>query len=350
MAGGSGERFWPASRASMPKQLLNLGDPNRSLLQEAVARVEPLVGKGNVSVLIGKPIEATVRASGVVPEANVIVEPAKRNTLGCLCWHAAHLLAEGRADATLAILTADHKIAPEEAFCASLATAFEAAEATGSLVTLGIRPTRPETGYGYIEVADGSSPSGVAYPVAAFREKPDLATAETYVAGGKHFWNSGMFVWTLAAFLRELEAVQPDAFAKTHRIAEYLALGSPAEAADVFEQLPSISIDFALMEHAKKVMVVPASFTWDDVGSWDALTRTLPNDASGNAIVGDALIADSNDCIVYNGASDQVVGLVGCEGLVVSVMGDAVLVCPKDRAQEVRKLVEALKAKGDPRV
>lgn len=334
----------------MPKQLLNLGDPDRSLLQEAVERVEPLVGKGNVSVLIGKPIETTVRESEVVPPANVVVEPAKRNTLGCLCWHAALLLSQRQQDATLAILTADHKIAPEEAFRASLLTAFEAAEATGSLVTLGIQPTRPETGYGYIEVAQEARGRCDAVPVLAFREKPGQATAEKYLADGVHFWNSGMFVWTLRAFLHELESARPEAYAKLMLIAECLGAGDQAGAEAAFEGLPSISIDFALMEHAKKVMVVPAQFSWDDVGSWDALTRTLPNDDGGNAVVGEAILADSSHCVVYNGSSDQVVGLAGCEGLVVSVVDDAILVCPKDRAQDVRKLVDALKARGDTRI
>lgn len=343
MAGGSGERFWPLSRRSRPKQLLRLTHPSQTLLEEAVRRVEPLVGAEGAYVITGRHLHAPIEAAGVVPAGHVWAEPLKRNTLGALCWVAARLLAYGDRDSTLAILTADHKIADPEAFRATVAVALRAAEATGGLVTCGISPTRPETGYGYIEV-DRSAPTDGAWRSLGFREKPDAPTAQEFLSSGRFLWNSGMFFWTLEAFLRELKAAQPSAHAATEAIANALRSGDEGRAEQEFAGLPDISIDFALMERAERVFVVEAGFGWDDVGAWDALTRSLENDARGNVASGEVLLVDTGGSVAVNERDGALLALVGVEGLVVVQTEDATLVCPAEQSQRVKEIVDRLKA------
>lgn len=349
MAGGSGERFWPVSRTNKPKQLLRLTDPDRTLLAESVDRVAPLVGRDAVYALVGTPIAQEVRLSGAIEPTNVVIEPAKRNTLGCLCWFAANLLAKGQDETSMAILTADHKIGDEAVFRRNLETAFECAEQTEGLATFGILPSRAETGYGYIETSDEAVP-GVAQIAHAFREKPDAITAAEYVASGRFLWNSGMFIWTLQSFLRELQAAQPEASRLTLEIADALRSGNEATAATLFDSMPSISVDYALMERASKVYVIPGEFPWDDVGAWDAVLRTLPLDERGNAAVGDVLLEGARDCVIYNGGNNMTVAVLGMQDVVVVAADDAVLVCPVDRAQEIRNIVARLKEREDPRL
>jgi len=355
MAGGSGERFWPVSRKTRPKQLLRLTSPDRTLLQEAVARITPLIPPEDVFIITGKHLVEPIRASNPgVPVENVVAEPCKRNTAGCLIYAAAYLQKRyGLApdDIVLAVLTADHQIADADGFRQTVSRALETAEQHEALVTIGVRPVRPETGYGYIEPAEEDASVATASKplrVKRFHEKPNPAVAERYFREGRFFWNSGMFFWRLSVFLRELEHASPE----MHRIAVdlYQALANEGEAAAaaVFERLPDISIDYALMEKARQVMVVPAAFPWDDIGAWDALDRTFRHDDAGNVAVGAPVLIDTRDSIVYNdeGPDGMAVGVIGLEGVVVAVAGDAVLVMPKDRAQDVRKIVAALKERG----
>lgn len=343
MAGGAGERFWPVSRLSRPKQLLRLSRPDLSLLEEAVARVEPLFGKNRVYIATGKSVELPIRESGAVAPENVWVEPLRRNTLGCLCWAAANLKAVHRENVGMAILTADHLIAPEEPFRECIRLALATAEETGALVTIGIAPTRPETGFGYIELDVATqSPKGVS-EAKSFREKPDAATAQGFVEAGNFLWNSGMFFWTVDDFLRELAAAQPEAHAATLRIAEALRGQDPESAERHFADLPNVSIDFALMEKASKVAVVTSRFEWDDVGSWDALDRAFSADKEGNVTYGDSLLIDAKGCIVYNDSSRGLATALGVENLLIVVTDDSVMVCPKSDAQRVKEIVQALK-------
>jgi mannose-1-phosphate guanylyltransferase len=258
----------------------------------------------------------------------------------------------------MAVVTADHQVGAPERFRQALAAAFEAAEAEPVLVTIGVRPTRPETGYGYIEVAAGAEPvhrSSAGVPVLAvtrFHEKPGRDAAEAYVASGRFLWNSGMFFWRVSTFLAELEQANPRLASGATALLAALRAGDTAGAEAVFQGFEDISIDYALMEHARRVLVVPADFPWDDVGAWDALERTLPRDAAGNVAVGDPLLLDSNGCVVYNapGAERVAVAVIGAQELVVVVAEDAVLVVPKTRAQDVRRIVTALKARGAAQV
>lgn len=357
MAGGSGERFWPLSRFHHPKQLLHLSSETQNMLEEAVSRIAPLIPAEHVYIATARHLQEAIRkAERVLPPENILAEPCKRNTAGCLVYVAAQLLArygEGR-QVTMAVLTADHLISDADGFRETVSVALNAAEQQEALVTLGIKPTRPETGYGYIEA--GTAPEGAAplaaLPVAAFREKPGQADAEAFVASGRFYWNSGMFFWRLDVFLRELSLAQPVMAEHLLAMAKALRQHDEATSTQHFEALESISIDYALMEKAQRVLVVPAAFPWDDVGAWTALDRTREHDAAGNVAIGDPLLEDCENCIVYNapGADAMAVGVVGMQDVIVVTAADAVLVLPKDRAQEVKRIVEALKARGSGQV
>lgn len=334
MAGGSGERFWPVSRAGRPKQLLTLTHPSKNLLQQAVERVEAVVDQ--VWVATSLPLLEPIRFSALVPPAQVLGEPARRNTLGGLVWVVANLVArfpENWTTISLAVVTADHDIGDTERFQAVVTEALDLAESTGGLVTIGIKPTRADTGFGYIET-EGEGP-GRAH---AFKEKPGPATAQSYFESGRYLWNSGMFFWTLEAFVRELTVAQPTAAEILQEIAAALAADSQEEAAIAFEKLTSISVDYALMEQSTNVYVVPGDFPWDDVGSWDALERSFPQDESGNTIIGEAQVLSSRGTIVFNEDSSKKVGILGVDDLVVVVTHDSVLVCPKENVQQVRQI------------
>ncbi|MHB8636264.1 MAG: mannose-1-phosphate guanylyltransferase [Fimbriimonadaceae bacterium] len=344
MAGGSGERFWPLSRPDRPKQLLRLSNPTATMLEEAVERITPLCGATHVYVSTSAKLAPHIVAAGVIPASQVLAEPIKRNTLGALVWSTAALFAQGCGPETsVAILTADHRIAPPAAFRACVEDALAIAETEGGLVTIGIRPDRPETGYGYIE-ADLTAPRGAGFAALSFREKPDLATAEAFLAAGSFLWNSGMFFFTLREFVKALEETQPEVRVALDRIAECLGTGDDNAAERHFEKIKSESIDYAVMERAQKVSVVPSRFDWDDLGAWDALERSMPLDAAGNVSEGAAILIDSEGNVVYNDDPSKTVAILGMRDVIVVSTKDAVLVCPKSHAQRVKEIVQALAA------
>ncbi|MFO7157034.1 MAG: mannose-1-phosphate guanylyltransferase [Pseudomonadota bacterium] len=342
LAGGSGTRFWPLSRKSRPKQFLSL--TGRPLVVETVARLEGLCDPADVTVICG---EAHAEVLGkLLPEhrEGILVEPAARGTAPAIGLAA--LLAQARdPEGILVVLPSDHAIADVRAFRAAIRHAAGLA-AEGALVTLGIRPTRPETGFGYIEVGEAIPGRAPARRARAFVEKPDLPTAERYLAGGAHLWNAGIFVFRADRILEELAAHAPD----VHRVLEALrpALGTaefPEALRAHFPRSPSISIDHAVMEKSRSIAVIPCEFGWSDLGTVAALSELFPADASGNALRGEALAIDSSRNVVW-ARPGKAVALVGCEDLVVIDTEDALLVCHRDRAQEVRRVVEALERKG----
>ncbi len=353
MAGGSGERFWPASRQKRPKQLLRLTDPDRTLLAEAVERIRPLVPADDVIIATNQLLQEVIRQGlPEVPPANVLAEPDRRNTAGCLTFAAAHLAARESdpAQVSVAVLTADHAIGDPERFRDLVDTALERAETHAELVTMGIRPTRPETGYGYIEV-EGAPVIGRVQAVTAFHEKPDRPTAERFVAEG-HLWNSGMFFYRLDVFASALRAHLPahadswEAMTDTWRQA-LAGKVSEDQLGPSFMAMPNVSIDVGVFEKAANVSVLPADFPWDDVGAWDALARVRATDPQGNVTTGRPVVIDSHRCVVYDELSDgRVVAVLGAKDLVVVATDDAILVCPKDQAQQVRAVVEHLKEKN----
>ncbi len=335
IAGGRGTRFWPRSRAHLPKQCLSL-DGGRTLIQRTVDRIAPLVPPENVWVITGQSMADTIRAQlPAVPTANVLVEPIGRNTAPCVAWGTRVVQQQAGDDAVVFVLPADHVIADEPGFRDCLERAAEAARESGALVTLGIRPTRPDTGFGYLEVGSGDA----VCPVQRFVEKPDAETAKGYLASGRYLWNAGMFVFTVASMVAELKRQLPQLWRGVVAIVD-----DPDLLAERFARLQKISVDYGVMEGAHAVLTVPADIGWSDVGSWAAVAEHLPETPLGPGLVGRAIAVDACDNVVH--APEKLVALVGVSGLVVVDSGDALLVCPRDQAQRVREVVDQLEAGG----
>ena len=356
MAGGSGERFWPVSRKNRPKQLLRLTSATQSMIEESVARLAPLIPPQRIYVVTGEHLVQPIRDARIgIDDINIIAEPCKRNTAGCLLYAAAHLLAATGSEPgrmSMAVVTADHQIGEPDLFRGSVAAALDSAEKDGLLVTHGIVPSRPDAGYGYIQSAGGGTVTKgmTIFPVAAFHEKPDLSTAQGYLEQGGFFWNSGMFFWRVDTLLDEMAKAQPTMTQCTLDMVAAMKRGDAAGVRTLFESLPDLSIDYALMEKTKRAAVLRAEYPWDDVGAWPSLDRTREPDAHGNVVHGSPILVDCDNCIVYNDGGAVAVGVVGMKDVVVVVSGDGVLVLPKDRAQDVRAIVAELKARNAPQL
>lgn len=348
LAGGSGTRFWPLSRQRHPKQLMSVFG-GKSMLQRTVERVLPMAPKR--VLVITNALQAAETASQLahlktIP-IDIITEPVSRNTAPAIAL-AAEIIAWHDPDGIMAVLPADHYIADEAAFRAALVKAGDAAR-DSALVTLGILPTRPETGYGYIEAEKRAGAEGV-LPVTRFVEKPDMAKAMHFLAEGNFYWNSGMFIWRVAAILDEIRLQMPELakglanLAFSEEIWQLKDLQSQIDS--VYHGLPSQSIDFGVMEKARHVKVIPSEFGWSDVGSWSALPDLIPAEESGNVAIDTPQLVsiDAGSCLVHG--DGRLVALLGVEGLVVVNTPDALLVCPIDRAQEVKRVVEELGRRG----
>lgn len=345
LAGGSGTRFWPASRADRPKQFLPIAG-GRPMIVETVRRLEGLVPTERVLVVTAESQAALVReALPELPAENVLAEPEARNTAPCIGL-AAFDVARRDADSVQVVLPADHVIQPAEAFRRTIAAAADEAAAGDVLVTFGIRPDHPATGYGYIEAGPrvGERDGIAVHTVERFVEKPDLATARAFLADGSFLWNSGMFVWRTSAIVRALERHLPEVPAGLARAA------AGASLAEVYAGLPRVPIDTAVMERADNVRMLPIDYRWSDVGSWAALPEVHEVDAQGNWAVlaegAELVTEDASGCVAYAERSDELIALVGVEDLIVVRAGGATLVCRRDRAQDVRAIVEKLKQKG----
>ncbi len=348
LAGGSGTRFWPVSRTAKPKQLISItGD--RTMLQRTVERVLPLKPKRILivtNVLQAGESERQISTYRGVP-IDVVAEPVARNTAPAIGL-AATIIAARDPNGVMAVLPADHFIRDEEAFHEALVAAGQAAR-NGYLVTLGVMPTRPETGYGYIE-ADTYLRGEGPFPVRRFVEKPPLEDAVRYLEEGNYFWNSGMFIWRCDAILQEIGRYMPDLAALLSSISfsrdvwELSDLES--QIATLFGRAESVSIDYGVMEHSDRVQVIPVEMGWSDVGSWSALPEVIEPDISGSVAIntGGQISIDSPDCLVYG--DGRMVAMVGVERLIVVSTPDALLVCHRDRAQDVKKVVEELARRG----
>ncbi len=352
MAGGVGSRFWPRSRQESPKQFLDVFE-QASLIQNTFARLQPLVSAERCYVVTNERYVTQTREHlPAVPQANILAEPASRNTAPAIAFAAAHLHAVD-PEATMVVLPADHVIRNVAAFHDVLRAAIAKAEEPGALVTIGIEPTHPETGYGYIQFASGAAEDGTslsAYPVRTFAEKPDLATAERFLDSGDFLWNSGMFIWRADSILEQMQRHLPEvhaAFAPVEEAAQNG--GEPLEAAvrNAFLRTPKISIDYGVMEPAAAaghVYVVPGSFGWSDVGDWRAVYDILDKDKAGNAVEGNVIVHNASRCYVRS--NDRLIVLVGVHDAAVVDTGDAVLVCNMESTQQVKNIVDYLGSHG----
>ena len=343
LSGGAGTRLWPMSRTLYPKQLLALID-HRSLLQQTVQRVAGRPGFAPPVIVANEEhrfiIAEQLRECGVAPAA-LLLEPAGRNTAPAAAV-AALLLAESEPDAVMLVMASDHAIADVEAFAGAVRRAAVAAGAAGLLLCLGAEPERAETGYGYIRRASVLPGHDGVYAMAGFVEKPDLEHAERYVASGVHLWNSSLFVFPVAVYLAELARLQPamltacrQALAGARRDADFIRLDKAA-----FAVCPSDSIDYAVMENTTRAAVVPVGMGWSDVGSWDALWEMSTKDADGNSVAGNVIAQDTHNCYLRSEAG--LVAAIGVDDLVLVATQDAVMVAPRNRTQEVKKLVGRL--------
>ncbi len=345
MAGGSGERFWPYSRREKPKQFLAIGG-RESLLQQAVARAKALVDVEKIYVVTGRAYSELVREQAPeLPPENLIVEPVGRDTAPCIALTAL-LLAARDPETLMVVLPSDHMILDERRFCEAITRALALAADTNGLVTVGIQPTRPETGYGYIRLGEPVE-DGSAYRVDRFVEKPDACRAAEYLASGEYLWNSGMFIWRAKAIIEAISRHLPELAAAMEPIERALGTADFEETLnDHFPRLPKISIDYGVIERAANVWVVPGSFGWDDLGSWTALERVLEPDSFGNLVEGKAVLVDTENVIARNDNRDKLMVTLGLKDLLVVDMPDVLLVAHKDREPELKKVVRELESRG----
>jgi len=347
LAGGLGTRLWPSSREHMPKHLLSLGG-DRSLLRETYLRIAPLVEPHQVYVATAAAHADQVRAHlPELPPENILVEPMGKGTAPCIGLAALHMRRKN-PDGIMASLHADHGISDAEGFRAALRSAVVLAE-QGYIATLGITPRWAETGFGYIERGHplNDAEVGPAYHVVQFTEKPDAARAQQFVESGRYYWNSGIFVWRISRILDEMRNLLPDLCAALDEIDG--ALDRPDAQAVLERVWPSIqpvTIDVGIMEKARRVVVIPISVGWNDVGSWKAVAEVVPADEQGNVIVGEHVALDTEGTLIWGGK--RLVAAIGLKDMVIVDTEDVVLVCPKDRAQDVKTLVEMLR-KGNKR-
>jgi mannose-1-phosphate guanylyltransferase len=344
MAGGSGTRFWPLSRRAWPKQFLSLADQkeqNESLLQATVRRIRGLVPSERILVVTSeRHAEATRQQLPELPAENVLAEPAARNTAPCVAWAAAHVSARA-PKGVMMVLPADPHIGDEVAYRTLLTRACGAA-ADGGLVTIGVTPTRPETGYGYIECGPETNLGSGVYKVQRFVEKPTLARAQEFLQHKRFLWNSGMFFFRADRVLAEYQRQLPDLFifANTYRDQSARA-SAQSYVSECYAGLTSVSIDHGIMEHAEDVRVVPGAFGWYDIGSWTTAWELASKDDHGNAVLADVSLVDAKNCYV-RAKSGKLVALIGVEDLVVVDTDDALLIMPRERAQDVRRVVDDL--------
>ncbi len=342
MAGGGGTRFWPLSRQKTPKQLLNLSG-NGLMINETIDRISSIINTNDIFIVTNETQGDKMKASvgGRVREDHILKEPSARNTAACIGYAAIEIVKK-YGDGIMCIFPSDHYIKNQEEFEKILIKAIDIAENQDKLVTIGIKPTFPSTGYGYIKyIVDNTA----AYHVDQFVEKPDLETAKRYIESAEYAWNSGMFVWKASTILNNFERFLPKIYQHLEQIAA--AAGTEDEyntIKRVYAGIPSISIDYGIIERSDDVAVILGDFGWNDVGSWDSLGALYDVDGAGNVLKGDQVNIGTKNCICYS--ENRLIATVGIENLIVVETEDAVLVCRKDQAQRVKDVVEQLKKKG----
>ncbi len=345
LAGGGGTRLWPLSRSEQPKHLLNLYSED-TLLTETCVRLQPLIAPDHVmAITVADHAQTVLEHLPGVPRNNIVIEPRGRSTGPCVGLMAT-LIHKRDPEAIMVSLHSDHAIQDREGFLSVLRAAIRASE-DNHLVTVGIVPRGPETGYGYIRRGDllGQAVGQDVYRVERFTEKPDRPTAQSFVESGRYYWNSGIFVWKVTAILAEVKRLMPGLHAQLMEIEP--ALDTPRQAKvieRVWQAVKSVPVDVGIMEQADDVVVIPADIGWSDVGSWTSVADLAQADADGNVLQGEHVTLDCQDTFVHS--SGRLVAAVGLEGMIVVETEDAVLVCPRARAQEVKRIVERLRQEG----
>ena len=341
MAGGRGERFWPRSRQNMPKQFLSLTDDGKTMIQLTVERILPLVNMEDIFIVTNRSYKDLVREQlPDLPDENILCEPVGKNTAPCIGLGAVHM-AKRYDDAVMMVLPSDHLIKYTSLFLNTLSDACEVAEQGGNLVTLGIAPDCPETGYGYIKFQPEQT-LGRAFAVERFVEKPDLETAKAYLASEQYLWNSGMFIWKTSTILKNLQTYLPETYRGLYKIGE--AIGTPMEEQVLereFQAFEAESIDYGVMEKAKNIYILSGAFGWDDVGSWLAVSRIKRSNELGNVVEGNVVTVDTRDTIIQGGG--KLIAAVGLEDMIVVDSEDALLICEKAHAGDIKKVLENLK-------
>ena len=339
MAGGVGSRFWPLSSEDLPKQFLDVLGTGSTLLQLTVQRFEGIIKPENVWVVTSaRYAELVYEQLPGVPRENVLLEPCRRNTAPCICY-ASWRIKKKNSRATVVVTPSDHIVMDVERFKSSISDAIDFASETDAIVTLGMKPTRPETGYGYIkgDLCFASSRKKNGYRVDAFKEKPTLEVAEEYIKDSSFFWNAGIFVWSVSTIVNAFRVYQPEISQVFEKLLPLY--GTPAEQAAINENFPlceSISVDYAILEKAEEIFVYPADFGWSDLGTWGSLHENLPHDSYNNAAVGsDIKLFESRDCIVHAEGLKQVV-VQGLDGYVVAERDGVLLICKLSEEQRIK--------------
>lgn len=343
MAGGKGERFWPRSRVDKPKQFLSLTSDGKTMLQKTVERILPIVEMKNIFVVTNPHYKGLVQEQlADLSEENILLEPMAKNTAPCIGLAAAYVSARYK-EAVMVVLPADHLIKYTQLFADVATDSIHIAQQTDALVTIGMTPFYPETGYGYIELGEKSRhfPENV-YKVRAFVEKPDLETAKLYLDSGRYLWNSGMFIWKATSILKAFETYLPEMAQGIAQIKSYLIRGEKDKIKEVFEELEAVSIDYGIMEKADNIYTLVGNFGWNDVGSWLALETVKPSNDEGNIIEGNVVTINTKNTIVQG--DEKLIALVGMENAIVVDTKDALLICNKENAQNVKQVIETLRA------
>jgi len=345
MAGGGGTRFWPISREDRPKQFLNLSGKD-VMVKEAAKRLNMITDKDDIFVVTNvKTAQATIDLTkDLLRPDHILGEPAARNTAACIGYAAIEIIKKYE-DGIMVIVPSDPFIGDEEEFARVLKLAVEAAETKDKLVTIGIKPTFPSTGYGYIRYDE--SGNDVAKEVTEFVEKPDLETAQGYIESGEYAWNSGMFIWKASTILKYFERLLPDIYEYLMKLKDALGTDSEQqELNELYPQIPKISIDYGIMERADNVLMLEGDFGWNDVGSFDAFDFIHNKDANGNVALSENIAINAKDNILYSVEEGHLIATLGVEDLIVAHTKDVTLVCDKGRAQDIKLLVEKLKELG----
>jgi mannose-1-phosphate guanylyltransferase len=341
MAGGRGERFWPKSRKNLPKQFLSLTGDGKTMIQLTVERILPLVAMEDIYISTNSDYKSLViEQLPHIPSENILCEPIGRNTAPCIGLGAVHI-SKKYDDAIMLVLPSDHLIKYNSMFLSTLRDAAETARENTNLVTIGITPDYPETGYGYIKF-NSAVCNGRAFSVDRFVEKPSIEVAKEYLASEEYLWNSGMFVWKISSILKKIEHFLPDTYKGLMKIKE--SIGTDDEAlilSSEFTKFSSISIDYGIMEKSENIYTVPGSFGWDDVGSWLAVERIRKSNEYGNVVSGNVITIDSKECIIE--ADKKLIATIGIKDLIIVDTEDATLICDKASAGDIKKVLENLK-------